>query len=383
MLRVLRAAPWRGVPSEGVVRALDHKGLALGEASFDFGGANETQAKFEMPVELRNEIARLEIARGTFGGGGFPSRRALAPPPRRPCQRRNGGCRATVARAGLLSRKALAPFADIRQASRVRRPIRCDLCSTIMSAIMILADVGMVPGEAHDDLAQFVEDGGILVRFAGTHLAGASDDLVPVRLRRGGRVLGGAMSWDTPKRLAPFDRESPFFGLPVPDEVTVSRQVLAEPDPGLSAKTWARLSDGTPLVTATRHGKGMIILFHVTADTTWSNLPLSGLFVDMLRKIIAMSGETAKDTDTTSRRRSESASNRPSRPTGHSTVLAFSVRRRPTRPPFPPGSKARPCPNIRRGFMVRPMRLSRSIAWDRRKPSKPADYSGLASSMKL
>jgi hypothetical protein len=148
-----------------------------------------------------------------------------------------------------------------------------------------------------DDLARFVEDGGILVRFAGTHLAGAPGDLVPVRLRRGGRVLGGAMSWDTPKKLAPFDRESPFFGLAVPDEVTVSRQVLAEPDPGLSAKTWARLSDGTPLVTAARQGTGLIVLFHVTADTTWSNLPISGLFVDMLRKIVALSGETSKDAD--------------------------------------------------------------------------------------
>ncbi len=101
------------------------------------------------------------------------------------------------------------------------------------------------------------------------------------------------MSWDTPKKLAPFDRQSPFFGLTVPDEVTVTRQVLAEPDPGLPAKTWAQLSDGTPLVTASRQGKGFIILFHVTADTTWSNLPLSGLFVSMLQKIVALSGESA------------------------------------------------------------------------------------------
>ena len=69
--------------------------------------------------------------------------------------------------------------------------------------------------------------------------------------------------------------------------MTVSRQVLAEPEPGLADKTWARLADGTPLVTADRRGKGLIVLFHVTADTTWSNLPLSGLFVDMLRKIVA------------------------------------------------------------------------------------------------
>ena len=67
----------------------------------------------------------------------------------------------------------------------------------------------------------------------------------------------------------------------------MSRQVLAEPEAGLAEKTWARLADGTPLVTAERRGKGLIVLFHVTADTTWSNLPLSGLFVDMLRRIVA------------------------------------------------------------------------------------------------
>ncbi len=55
-------------------------------------------------------------------------------------------------------------------------------------------------------------------------------------------------------------------------------------------KTLAQLADGTPLVTAMRMGKGMTILFHVTADTTWSNLPLSGLFVDMLRKIVDLVG---------------------------------------------------------------------------------------------
>ena len=39
------------------------------------------------------------------------------------------------------------------------------------------------------------------------------------------------------------------------------------------------------------------MLFHVTADTTWSNLPLSGLFVDMLRRIVALSGENAAPPD--------------------------------------------------------------------------------------
>ncbi len=35
------------------------------------------------------------------------------------------------------------------------------------------------------------------------------------------------------------------------------------------------------------------MLFHVTADTRWSDLPLSGAFVDMLKRIVALAGTTA------------------------------------------------------------------------------------------
>ena len=40
--------------------------------------------------------------------------------------------------------------------------------------------------------------------------------LVPVKLRRGGRILGGSLSWDKPQQLAAFSREGPFNGMPVP-----------------------------------------------------------------------------------------------------------------------------------------------------------------------
>ena len=121
----------------------------------------------------------------------------------------------------------------------------------------------------------------------------SDDDLVPVKLRRGGRILGGSLSWDKPQPLAGFSRESPFNGMTVPNDVTVTRQVLAEPDATLTDNTWATLADGTPLVTAARRGKGLIVLFHVTGDTRWSDLPLSGAFVDMLRRIVALAGTTS------------------------------------------------------------------------------------------
>src|SRR6202020_1939275 len=70
----------------------------------------------------------------------------------------------------------------------------------------------------------------------------------------------------------------------------VNRQVLAEPDAILPTKSWASLEDGTPLVTGERRGKGVVALFHVSADMRWSDLPMSGSFVEMLRRIVDSSG---------------------------------------------------------------------------------------------
>ena len=133
----------------------------------------------------------------------------------------------------------------------------------------------------------------------------SDDDLVPVKLRRGGRILGGSLSWEKPQPLAAFSRDGPFVGMPVPTDVTVTRQVLAEPDAPLSDHTWATLADGTPLVTAARRGKGLIVLFHVTADTRWSDLPLSGTFVDMLKRIVALAGTRPRPTTTMRRHRAK------------------------------------------------------------------------------
>jgi hypothetical protein len=188
--------------------------------------------------------------------------------------------------------RALAPFSDIREA----RGGPAEALTSLLNegpSVIVLADIGVVSGPAYDRLVRFVDEGGVLVRFAGNRLAASNDDLVPVRLRRGGRSLGGALSWQTPKTMQPFPEDSPFRDLKPPAEVTVSRQILAEPGPQLSLRTWAALSDGTPVVTGIRRGKGLIALFHVTADTSWSNLPLSGLFVDMLRVLVNQSGTSS------------------------------------------------------------------------------------------
>ncbi|MFD2182284.1 DUF4159 domain-containing protein [Rhodoplanes azumiensis] len=277
----------------GTVRALDLRGLPLGEAAFGFGGtARETEARFDLPVELRNDIARLEIA-------GEASAGAVQLLDKRWRRRTVGvvtGSTSETAQPLLASTfylgRALAPFADARIAERGSPTEAVARFVDQRLPMLVLADVGTVAGPARETLTRWVEEGGVLVRFAGPRLAAADDDLVPVRLRRGGRVLGGSLSWEQPQRLASFAPDGPFAGLPVPEDVTVKRQVLAEPDSALVDHTWAALADGTPLVTAAKRGKGMVVLFHVTADTRWSDLPLSGAFVEMLRRVVGLSGTT-------------------------------------------------------------------------------------------
>ncbi|MFT5613259.1 MAG: hypothetical protein ACI8Q6_000535 [Granulosicoccus sp.] len=174
--------------------------------------------------------------------------------------------------------------------------------------VIVLADVATITDAEEAALTDWIEGGGMLLRFAGPRLA-ASDisrseehALMPVRLRAGGRNLGGAMSWGELKALAPFPKESPFFGLTIPDDVSVTAQVMAQPDPTLADRVIASLNDGTPLVTRKIMGQGQVVLFHVTANAEWSSLPLSGLFVEMLERLaVSFSAKTpiAADLDGT------------------------------------------------------------------------------------
>jgi hypothetical protein len=291
-VKVLRSSS--GADHSGIVRAYDLKGLLLAETPFALKAADrETEAALDLPVELRNDIARLEIA-------GERSAGAVQLLDKRWRRRTVGvitGATADTAQPLLAStfylQRALSPFADVRMGERISPSDMVVRFIDQNVPMIILADVGNVVGSAREKLAKWVQDGGVLVRFAGPRLAASDDDLVPVRLRRGGRTLGGSLSWEKPQPLSGFTRDSPFGGMPVPGDVTVNRQVLAEPDAGLAERSWATLSDGTPLVTGTRRGKGMIVLFHVTADTRWSDLPLSGAFVEMLKRLVALAGSTA------------------------------------------------------------------------------------------
>jgi hypothetical protein len=291
-VRVMRAE--ESAPAQGAVRAYDLRGLSLGDAPFSFAaGATETEARFDLPVEIRNEIARLGIA-------GERSAGAVELLDKRWRRRTVGvvsGSTADTAQPLLASTyylsRALGPFADVVLAEGTAPAVAVERFIDQRLPVIVLADIGNIVGNARTRLERWLQEGGVLIRFAGPRLAAAEDTLVPVRLRRGGRTLGGSLSWEQPQKLGSFAADGPFGELKVPDDVTVQRQVLAEPDGTLAERTWASLADGTPLVTANVRGRGMVVLFHVTADTAWSNLPISGSFVEMLRRVIAQAGSGA------------------------------------------------------------------------------------------
>lgn len=268
---------------ETAVLARTADGRALARLPVSFApGATSAEATLSLPPELRNRLARLEIENANSAGAVALSDERWR---RRPVGLVSGNPES--ADQPLLGDlyyldRALAPFTELR-----RGTIRDLLAREI--AVIALADLDQVTPDEAAQLDAWINRGGVLVRFAGPRLAATPDPLLPVTLRAGDRTLGGALSWSQPAALAPFPADSPFAGLNVPAEVSIERQVLAEPSPQLAARSWARLSDGTPLVTGERRGGGAVVLFHVTANGDWSNLPLSGLFVDMLRRLVALS----------------------------------------------------------------------------------------------
>ena len=279
----------------------DGRTLARAEGVLQ-AGASTAQIPVVLPPEMRNQLARLVLA-----GPASASNVALLDERsrRRPVGLVSAESGADTPLIGPLFyvRRALAPTSELREgtlATLLQREL----------SVLVLADVPL-DGDDARALDTWVGKGGLLIRFAGPRLAEAGtadedggarpapDPLLPVHLLAGDRQLGGALSWNQPAALAAFPDSSPFTGLTIPPEVLVSQQVLAEPTAVLVQRTWASLADGTPLVTAAAHGQGRVVLFHVTANADWSNLPLSGLFVDMLRRLVDLSAGVAGVADDT------------------------------------------------------------------------------------
>ncbi|MBX4335114.1 DUF4159 domain-containing protein [Bartonella raoultii] len=296
--RVIRATTHGKTPI--TLSLYDANNQLLGHFTQNFlEGKTTTLVPFNLPLELRNDIAWIKINNQATAAATF-----LVDSHNR------------VNRVALLSpninemiQPLLSPFYYIIKALQGNtqlitaegKGLSSDIDHLLKQnpSVFIMGDLINISKEVENKLSNFINKGGTLIRFAGENLSSVEhyDNLLPVPLRPGKRLLGSIMSWTKPQKLAPFAKNSLFSDLTFPEDVTVSRQILAEPNPDLFEKTWLSLSDGTPLITAAKRGKGILIFIHIAPDPTWSNLPLSGFFAQMLQKLITIN--TYEDTTQT------------------------------------------------------------------------------------
>ncbi|MEL6829738.1 MAG: DUF4159 domain-containing protein [Pseudomonadota bacterium] len=285
-LQVLRTGS--NTPGQVFVSALteDQSALASAEVVFD-QDTRAGAANFDLPPAALSRVSSFRITGGTSAGAVWLWDSAER-------TRQVGLVSSDTTAQPFLSdshyiRKALLPFASVTES---------DLSVLLDAGLdaIVLTDIGQIPDELRERVGGWIEDGGVLIRFAGPRLAAQGDELVPTPLRRASRAIGGKLTWEEPQRLGAFPEASPFAGLTPPDNVIVQQQVLASPKPDLAQHIWARLADGSPIVTADRRGAGTLVLFHVTANPDWSTLPYSGVFVEMLRRTIS-AGKGGSDFD--------------------------------------------------------------------------------------
>jgi hypothetical protein len=266
------------------VRAVDGQGRTVARTTVTLSaGETRATAPLRMPNELRNRVARLDIeGESTAAATVLLDDRWKRHPVGLIDEQGRGSSVSPLLDDLFYTERAISPVAE------VHRGVVGDLLHRELS-LAVLPDQGGLADDDLQALRTWVEQGGMLVRLAGPKLARNPDDLLPVRLRGGGRTLGGAMSWTQPMAVAAMPDAGPFAGLPVPPDLRVNAQVLAEPSVDLNDKTWARLEDGTPLVTGQAMGKGWLVLIHTSVGPAWSNLGLSGLFPEMMQRLLARS----------------------------------------------------------------------------------------------
>src|SRR6185312_1580239 len=166
--RVLRPT---GGARNGFVHAISTRGQSLAEAPFEFtAGAAATTVPFELPLELRNQVGRVEIA-GERSAGAVSLIDSRSQWHRVALISGENREQAQPLLAPLYYiEKALTPYAELI------KPKGSNLAAGIQEAlsqnasVLMLADIGTLSGEAAKHVEEWVNKGGVLVRFAGSRL---------------------------------------------------------------------------------------------------------------------------------------------------------------------------------------------------------------------
>src|SRR5271166_85934 len=148
-------------------------------------GAKGVEVRLPMPSELRNRAARIEIEGDQSAGSVLLVDERWRRRPVGIAAATNAGGQPLLSENYYLER-ALGPFTEIRRGHPT------DLLKREL-AVLIFSDAGPDSPAEEAAIVKWIEAGGLLLRFAGPHLAEQADQLLPVRLRdRWCALLGAA-----------------------------------------------------------------------------------------------------------------------------------------------------------------------------------------------
>jgi hypothetical protein len=151
---------------------------------------------------------------------------------------------------------------------------------------VVVNDAGGIGEALSESLKKFVEQGGGLVIAAGGHVEPGEfnktfSGIAPAQI--GDTVQGRGYSL-----MSQIRTEHPLFSPFARSGRIASPRIYAHRacTPNDAATTAAALDDGSPIIVDGAAGKGRVVLITTTLDTSWNDLPLTPIYVPLVRQML-------------------------------------------------------------------------------------------------
>lgn len=150
--------------------------------------------------------------------------------------------------------------------------------------VLVLLDAGLATARQGDAVSRFVTGGGSLLVAVGRNTGGAelSERLgvLPARLQQPEALSGGDYLL-----LADRDRRHPVLE-PLDIDWSARFQGYWQSEPSADSRVLMRFDNGDPALIEGDAGDGRVLLLTTALDTSWSNLPLQGLYLPFVHEML-------------------------------------------------------------------------------------------------
>jgi len=158
--------------------------------------------------------------------------------------------------------------------------------------VVILNDAGGLNAALTAQLAKFVENGGGLVIAAGRHLEAdefnnAFKTIAPATLGEAVQLRGEYVA------MSEIKSDHPIFEVFRQSGRLASARVFGyhRSTPHEKSSVIARFEDGSPALVEQSFGKGKVLLFTSTLDAGWNDLPVTPIYLPLVRQMVRYLGE--------------------------------------------------------------------------------------------